>query len=121
MVYMVKWLIAGIDGGGGGFGSVTYRLPVAVSPGQPPTNPYTDNATIFATSTSDPNGANDSASDPVNLVTPGRPRADDHSTVRQQDLPAIPRGFTYTVKVKNAGPSDNTGGYTVTGALPTGT
>ena len=102
-----------------GSGSVTYTLPVAVSPSQPPTNPYTDNATIFATSTSDPNGANDSASDPVNLVT----RADLVPTITAPSgskTAGDPAGFDFTVKVKNAGPSDNTGGYTVTGALPTG-
>jgi hypothetical protein len=31
-----------------------------------------------------------------------------------------PAGFDYTVKVHNAGPSDNVGGYTLTGTLPSG-
>src|SRR5208337_2267268 len=32
-----------------------------------------------------------------------------------------PAGFTYTLTVENEGPSDNTGGYTVTNVLPAGT
>ena len=31
-----------------------------------------------------------------------------------------PAGFDYAVSVTNNGPSDNTGGYTVTGTLPSG-
>jgi uncharacterized repeat protein (TIGR01451 family) len=55
----------------------------------------------------------------VNLVT----RADLVPTIAAPSgnkTAGDPAGFDFTVKVKNAGPSDNTGGYTVTGALPTG-
>jgi hypothetical protein len=102
-----------------GSGTVTYTLPVAVSPSQPATSGYSDSATIFQTSTSDPNTANDSTSDPVNLVT----RADLVPTITAPSgdkTAGDPAGFDFTVKVKNAGPSDNTGGYTATGTLAPG-
>jgi hypothetical protein len=102
-----------------GSGTVTYTLPVTVSPSQPATSGYSDSATIFQTSTSDPNTANDSTSDPVNLVT----RADLVPTITAPSgdkTAGDPAGFDFTVKVKNAGPSDNTGGYTATGTLASG-
>jgi hypothetical protein len=97
----------------------TYTVHVKVASSASPGTPSAT-ASVASSGTTDP--------------TP--PPADDASTtatiITQADLvPSIsaaagshvagdPAGFDYTVKVKNNGFSDNTGGYTVTGTLASG-
>jgi len=63
--------------------------------------------------------AGDDASATTSIIT----EADLQPSITAPAGPLVagdPAGFDYTVKVHNAGPSDNVGGYTLTGTLPSG-
>ena len=94
-------------------GSVSYLLTLAVDPTYlAPT--LVNTATISFSPISDPNAANDSATD-VDTVTQS---ADLSITKTDSADPVTPgQAFTYTLTVTNAGPSDATG-LTVSDTVP---
>ncbi len=102
-----------------GTGTASFTIRAKVSPSEPATSPYKDGVSLLSQAPSDPNSANDTKSVSVNLVT----RADLVPTITAPSgdkTAGDSTGFDFTVNVKNVGPSDNTGGYTVAGTLPTG-
>src|SRR4029078_4992175 len=74
--------------------------------------------------TPDPTAAGAPAADgDASATTPIVTEADLQPSITAPAGPLVagdPAGFDYTVKVHNAGPSDNVGGYTLTGTLPSG-
>lgn len=105
----VTWSIGTIAAGG----SVTRTLVVHV--GSDRTSALTDTANVTTTST-DPNGANDSATANTAVVSSADP------SIAKSDSPdpvGAGENLTYTMDVANGGPSDATG-VVVTDVLPTG-
>jgi uncharacterized repeat protein (TIGR01451 family) len=89
--------------------TVAYTVPSSTTGSQ------TNTATV-STTTTDPNPANDSASDTDTVLT----RADLEVTKTASATAVAGTDLTYTVKVKNLGPSDNAG-FSFTDTLAAGT
>ena len=93
-------------------GSVDVVIAVTVPAGQAATT-VTNNASVSA-ATTDPNAANDSASEDTTITTEADVSV---SKVDSADPVTAGTGFSYTVTVSNAGPSDATL-VTLTDTLP---
>jgi uncharacterized repeat protein (TIGR01451 family) len=98
----------------------TFTVHVAVASSTPAGSPNA-HVSVASTGTTDPNAANNDAdtNPDVTIIT----RADLQASISApggSQIAGDPAGFNYTVQVKNNGFSDNTGGYTVTGTLPSG-
>jgi uncharacterized repeat protein (TIGR01451 family) len=98
----------------------TFTVHVTVASSTPAGSPNA-HVSVASTGTTDPNAANNDAdtNPDVTIIT----RADLQASMTApggSQIAGDPAGFNYTVQVKNDGFSDNTGGYTVTGTLPSG-
>jgi uncharacterized repeat protein (TIGR01451 family) len=99
--------------------SVTYVVDAQLASSAADGSSLQATSNVSATTTSDPDTSNNSADATVGVTT----QADLQSSISApsgNQIAGDPNGFDYTVGVTNNGPSDNTGGYTVTGTLPTG-
>src|SRR5204863_5957356 len=97
--------------------SVTYTIVVHVSPSFADGGTLTNTAAIDTNNTSDPVAANNSATEATQVNT----SADLQVTKTASPDPGTAgTDETFTVKVKNLGPSDSAG-YTVSDPVPTGT
>src|SRR6185437_6164659 len=93
----------------------TLKLVVHVTPGY--TGSTLVNTATVSSPTNDPTPTNNTSSVTVTNVTPLA-----HLTVKKTHTGTFTAGdtATYTVTVKNTGPSDNVGGFKVTDTLPPG-
>jgi alpha-tubulin suppressor-like RCC1 family protein len=98
--------------------SDTYVVLIRVLPSAAPGSDAVT-ATVSSTGTLDPNGANNSATTGVEITT-SADLAVSMSGPGTGQPAGDAAGFDYTVTVRNDGPSDNRGGYTVAGTLPAG-
>ena len=99
----------------------TYPVHVRVAPSVPDGSSPSAIVALTSDGTYDQNGENNSAgTDPnVSIIA----RADLQPTIAApsgNQVAGDPGGFDYTLIVTNNGPSDNIGGYTLAGVLPTG-
>jgi uncharacterized repeat protein (TIGR01451 family) len=86
-----------VNGTGLAFGgSTSYTLHVKVASSESAAAAYADDASIIASTPNDPNGGNDSASDPVNLVTRADLVAGTLMATPGQTLPLFANGTTFT-------------------------
>ena len=95
----------------------TYTIVVHIDSGYADGAPLTNTASIGSSATADPSNGNNSS---TSMTTVNR-SADLQVTKTAAPDPATPgTNETFTVKVKNLGPSDNAG-YTLTDSVPAGT
>src|SRR5438128_5013674 len=77
-----------------------------------------DNTASVSSTTTDPNGANNSSTDTAHVIA-----QTDLSITKTGPSTAIPvdsAALDYTLTITNNGPSDNAGGFTVSATLPAG-
>ena len=101
-------------------GTDTYTVHVKVAPSTPPGAPNAHVA-VASDGTTDPTLGNNAADTSPDVVIITRADLEPSITAPPgSHIAGDPAGFDYAVGVTNHGLSDNTGGYTVTGTLPTG-
>ena len=87
-------------------------------PGAPPTGTILSNTATSTSTTDDPNPLNNTDTETTTVDTEA-----DLAITKTGPATATagdPAGFDYTITVSNGGPSDNTGGFTVSDTLDTG-
>jgi uncharacterized repeat protein (TIGR01451 family) len=110
------WDVGNLANGASATLTVTYTVDHTAAAG---TNVISDTAAVTAANEILLNTSNDSATKQTSIT----PQADLSITKSGPSDANIsdPNGFDYTLTVTDNGPSDNTGGFTVTDVLPTGT
>jgi uncharacterized repeat protein (TIGR01451 family) len=108
------WSVGSLANGASATLTLVLSVPSSVASGAV----VQESASVTASSVADPNSANNTSSTSTTVQT----QADlsISNTGPTSANAGDPAGYTYTLTVTNNGPSNNTGGFTVTDTLPAG-